>query len=573
MKVRKISITLKILLVISALLIVTYFVLGIIIYNKESKSLTTQITSDAANMASSISGVLEANGDSDRLAGLTMEDADSEEFMAVHKTLSVFYDRSGYSYVYTVRRIDAGNYIYLVDSDPEDPGLLGDEFADAENAENAAGGETYVGEESTDEWGTWISVYSPTYSSDGELAAIVGVDISLDWLQASLKNIKNTIILICFIAYIVSIVVVGMIVLVLKNQFVSLNNKLVQISNGNGDLTKKLNIKSGDEMEVIAGNVNKFIEYIRVIVSDTSENSNSLEESAGVMKSHIDNSSQRIEDISAMFQEMSATSEEISAEIACISSRAEAVLKDVEKMTGATVANSKKSEGIIKNAEAIYDNAIKTKAEIKANSEQVVKELNEKIEESREVDRIAELTNNIIGIASQTNLLALNASIEAARAGDAGRGFAVVAEEIKNLAGNSNEMAVQIREIGERVTVIVTELADKSRSMLDYMMEITDKGYDSLIDTSSSYRDDIHNLMEMMNAIKADSENVLEQIGYVESSIKEIEVAVGETTQGVASGAESVSEIALDMNGLTQEAAGNSDIANKINDNMNKFIY
>lgn len=573
MKVRKISITLKILLVISVLLIVTDVVLGVVIYNKQSSSLTEQITSDAVNMANSVSGVLESNGDNDRLAGLTLEDADGEEFMAILKTLTVFYDRSGYSYVYTVGKQGAGKYIYLVDSDPEDPGLLGEEFEDVEGVENAAAGEAYVGEVTADEWGTWISVYSPVYSSNEELAAVVGIDISLEWLQAQKAIARNTIIVICVLAYIISILVVGVIVLALRKQFVSLNSKLVEISNGNGDLTKKLIFKSGDEMEVIAGNVNKFIDYIRSIVSETAGNSDALENSAEVMKNHIDDSSQRIDDISAMLEEMSATSEEITAEIGNIADRAEAVLKDVQKMTATTAENSAKAEGTIKNAEGIYDNAVKTKAEIRINSEKVVKELNEKIEESREVDRIAELTDNIIGIASQTNLLALNASIEAARAGDAGRGFAVVAEEIKNLAGNSNEMAVQIREIGDRVTVIVTQLAEKSRNMLDYMLEITDKGYDSLIETSTDYREDIRNLMEMMNGIKTDSENVLEQIGYVESSIKEIEVAVGEMAQGVTSGAEAVSGIAMDMKELTGEATGNSDIANRINCNMNKFVY
>ena len=113
----------------------------------------------------------------------------------------------------------------------------------------------------------------------------------------------------------------------------------------------------------------------------------------------------------------------------------------------------------------------------------------------------------------------------------------------------------------------------KKKEMLDYMTEITDKGYDSLIATSISYKEDITSLVGMMKAIKADSENIFEQIGYVEASIKEIDVAVSETTDGIASGAAAVSTMAVDMSSLTEEAAGNLDIADRINGNMGKFIY
>lgn len=573
MRVRRVSIIMKFAVIISALLIVTDLVLGISIYRKESKVLMDQISTDASNMVYSISGVLENNGDGDRLAALNEGDADSDEYNAILDTLSIFYERCGYDYVYTVGKTADNQYVYLVDSDPEDPADLFEEFEDVEPAELASKGEIVMGEQSSDEWGEWVTVYGPVYASDGELAAVLAIDISMDWLENQLASIRNTIIFICGIAFVVSLSVVMAMVLMLKNQFSTLNKKLVEVSNGNGDLTKKININSGDEMEVIAENVNGFIEYIRRIVCETSESSEKLRISADSMKNHIDNSSLQIDDISAMLEEMSATSEEISAEISNISSRAAAVLKDVEKMVASTTDNTVKSEIIVRHAEGIYENAVRTKADVRTNSEILIAELNDKIEESREVDRIAELTDNIIGIASQTNLLALNASIEAARAGDAGRGFAVVAEEIKNLAGNSNEVAIQIREIGDRVTLIVTQLAEKSQKMLDYMLEITDKGYDSLIDTSNNYRDDIRNMIDMMAAIQSDSKEILEEIEYVESSIKEIDVAVGETTDGVTSGANAVSKIAFDMNSLTGEAAGNLKIADDINGNMEKFVY
>ena len=84
--------------------------------------------------------------------------------------------------------------------------------------------------------------------------------------------------------------------------------------------------------------------------------------------------------------------------------------------------------------------------------------VNEKIERSKAVEEISELTTEIINITDQTNLLALNASIEAARAGEAGRGFAVVADEIGKLASNSAVAAGEIRRVSAEVISAVNEL-------------------------------------------------------------------------------------------------------------------
>ena len=91
--------------------------------------------------------------------------------------------------------------------------------------------------------------------------------------------------------------------------------------------------------------------------------------------------------------------------------------------------------------------------------------VNDKIEKAKSVEEINLLTENIISITEQTNLLALNASIEAARAGDAGKGFAVVANEIGQLAADSANAAVKIKQVSSSVISSVEGLAGEAHKI------------------------------------------------------------------------------------------------------------
>ena len=96
----------------------------------------------------------------------------------------------------------------------------------------------------------------------------------------------------------------------------------------------------------------------------------------------------------------------------------------------------------------------------------ILSALQEAIEESKSVEKVNGLTDEILSISSQTNLLALNASIEAARAGEAGKGFAVVADEIRQLADSSRDTASNIQNINDMVTVAVKELIKSSDEII-----------------------------------------------------------------------------------------------------------
>ena len=132
--------------------------------------------------------------------------------------------------------------------------------------------------------------------------------------------------------------------------------------------------------------------------------------------------------------------------------------KKLEEVEDRTKELSEKSDGLLSYSDTMDQNADKLKNDAilnKKNTGEIVTDIIGKlqttIQESKKVEKVSELTNDILNIADQTNLLALNASIEAARAGEAGRGFAVVASEIGKLSESSRDAAVNIQSINSTV--------------------------------------------------------------------------------------------------------------------------
>ena len=145
--------------------------------------------------------------------------------------------------------------------------------------------------------------------------------------------------------------------------------------------------------------------------------------------------------------------------------------------------------------------------------------LAESIENSKQVEKVNELTQDILNISSQTNLLALNASIEAARAGEAGKGFAVVAEEIRTLADSSRGAANNIQEITEAVKGAVNNLSDSASQMLKLVNEVVLVDYEQFWGVAKRYNEDAISLNQMMNNFSKQASNVQRAIDSMSSSI------------------------------------------------------
>lgn len=568
-KTRKMGLKMKIVIPTGLLIIAVCVILGVSACLGFMNSMVA-VGVEEAEMAADMS-VKEI--DYQLVAKLEPGDEDTEDYKTLLNTMRALKNDCGIAYIY-ILYTDGTKVYYGVDADETEGQLMiGEEFEESyESLKSVFDGEDYV-QDGIDqsEYGSLVSVYKPIMDESGNVVAVLGCDYDASEIVSGMDSMIKNIVIIMIICVFVAIVLFWFIAGLIAKNLRLVNTKIYDLVYNEGDLTQKLDIRTGDELELIADNVNKLLDYIREIMINIADNSISLNSSSTNVVQQLTHAEDSISNVSSTMEEMSAAMEETSASLSQVNDAVIQIYDVIEMISNNANAGRNSSNVIMDKASEIHSKASEEQKNARAQAQQIADIVNEKIERSKAVQEINLLTANIINITEQTNLLALNASIEAARAGDAGRGFAIVADEIGKLATDSAQTATQIQKVSTEVIAAVNELAEKAEQMLTFTKEVAMDGYDMLLQTSQNYRDDVADMNNSMSCFASESERAMLSIDQIKEAISAVSIAVDECTIGVTGVTETMLDLTTNVGDIEKEAASNSNIAGLLNDEVHKF--
>ena len=566
-RTRRLTIRAKILIPSIIIVVLVCGLMGYNSYMRFEKSMVRMGVEEADMAATIVVDSLDAN----LVSEVTVGSEGTQVYQNLQGDLRKKQKACGIAFLYTLYT-DGKKVYYGVDSD-EDAAKVGDEFADSyAELESVFGGKEYIQDyiDHTED-GDLITVYKPIEDNAGKVVAILGCDYDASSITAELQKAVVQTLQIGGICLILAILILTIIVSRITKGLMQVNAKIYDLVHNEGDLTQKLDVRSGDELELIAGNVNELLAYIRKIMIGISSGSMRLMSSSRKMVDHLSSADESITDVSATMQEMSAAMEETTSSLNQITEAIDEIYSSVERIAGSADAGKVSSQEMESRASGANDAAAEGEKKANIETEKMAASLNEKIAKSKSVEQIEILTSNIIEITEQTNLLALNASIEAARAGEAGRGFAVVADEIGKLAGNSADAAAKIRQVSAEVIQAVDELAEGSQQMIEFVRNSTEEGFGGLVATSENYATDANAMRAMMEQFAQTAEELRSTMDGIRESISAVNIAVEESAKGIAGVSESSVQLTGNVNDIQSEASDNNGIAEDLATEVGKF--
>ncbi|MCR5432190.1 MAG: hypothetical protein K6E95_06505 [Lachnospiraceae bacterium] len=566
MKTRRLSLRTKITLIIAISSVLCLGIFGFVCYQRVSKELIEQIRAEALHIAEIAAS--EIDGDS----YATISDYDDDAFVEVYDGLIKYRESSVVEYIYTMRQTGPQKSVFVVDTDPDEPGEIDEEYDWLEVFDTVYGGTPAWDEDLTvDEWGVFISGYAPIFDSNNKVVGLVGCDVSLNEMNRDVAVVGGLVITLVAIFSIVLILLAGIIGFKLGRNLKALYLKVHEINSGDADLTKQVTINSGDELETIAGEVNTFISHIREQMVGAAGTSEIVAENSEAMESLVEECRGSLSGIASDLLRLSESMKDTSSDTS-------AILDGINKSSDIVERAYENSNRKADDANRISSEAGEMERKIAQKSQNttaMVDSLKERLEEAalkcQAVHEIEELADKILKVSSTTKMLSLNASIEAARAGEAGRGFSIIAGDVQDLSSQITELVENIRETNEQVIVSVEGLIDNVKETTGFLNDEVLPDYREFSKMGADYST---NMSDMSNALKEINENLAKVDGsmnMIRERADSINSVITESSEKIESVAKGSAVLEGNMNDLTEKAVKNNDEAKNLNDNISEY--
>ena len=544
MKTRKISIAAQLFLFILGAAMIVALVVGCVSYSTMENFLRQKSMNDVMEIA------VIATENVDAETFLSAMEGDAGALETVKNSLSFFLAGDSVTYVYTLMPKDTDNFQFVVDTDPEDPGEYAEDYTAQDAMFEAMQGKPSVTKEAfTDEWGTFYSGYAPILHN-GKALGIIAVDYEASSIRTSLNSLIRNLLAAVTIGIFFAISAALLAAVRMKRNFKKVNDKIIEVVSSDGDLTKVLDITSGDELEIIAISLNKLLQKTGNTVREIKNGADNIELKMEDINTHVSDSVSRIGAISGTIHSMVSSSGEIALSAQTVGEQVDFVYKDIQDIVKIVTDNTTELKEINVSSAELTDTARSSSDRVEENVEAMSIRFDKEKEKANAVLRIKELSDAILSISGQTNLLALNASIEAARAGDAGKGFSIVAEEIGALAGDTNNAANEIRKMSDGVVEAIQGLDTIAEHMLLFLQKEVSQDYKKFGNASQNFTDKSETIRTSMERLQQITQQYAKSLERIKHAMQSVSAISEENSVEITNVSQLLSSIDTDMKNI-----------------------